>query len=343
MRASAALRRVAPGDPFRVAVGNRAYLAGSAHRAFPESIPDAGESIPVLQAEGGRGAELASAVRSAVDDTLPEYGGVVLRGLGLAAKEDFEALMRGLGYERFGYTGGIAVRRGGSGFVLDASDEDARITLSPHNEMSYLPDHPRRVFFFCATAASAGGEVPVNDVRETARIIPGEVLAEFRSRGVMYHRNLPRESGRGQRGWMDTFGTGDRDAVARRLESSGYRCRWVGDRLQYSYVHGAFTVHEETAEELWFNQVTELHCSYWRSHPDFAGDLPDHAYPATTAYGDGGGIDEDLVSFLRGALWRTARAVRMRRGDVLALDNRVVQHGRFAFEGEREHFVALTR
>ncbi|CAM3806142.1 TauD/TfdA family dioxygenase [Nocardiopsis rhodophaea] len=340
MTASAALGRVPNGDDFRIAVRDRPYLAGSSHPGFPETVPAVGEMIPLLEADGPAS---ASAVRAAVDAALPEHGGVLLRGLPLADREDFGHLVEGLGYDRAGYTGGIAVRENNAGAALNASEEDPRITLSPHNEMSYLPDPPRGIFFFCAAAAVEGGEVPVNDVRATAKAIPGEVLEEFRARGVMYHRNLPRESGAGQKGWVDVFGTGDRDAVERRLGELGYRCRWVGDRLQYSYSRPAFAPHPETGEELWFNQVTELHCSYWRSHPHFPGDLPDHAYPATTAYGDGGAIDDDLVSFLRGALWRTARAVRMRRGDVLALDNRVLQHGRFAYEGHRRHYVALTR
>ena len=44
-------RRAAHGSPFRVAVRNREFLAGSAHDSFPESVPDAGELIPTFAAE----------------------------------------------------------------------------------------------------------------------------------------------------------------------------------------------------------------------------------------------------------------------------------------------------
>ncbi|MGM1059844.1 TauD/TfdA family dioxygenase [Saccharothrix sp. Mg75] len=341
-----AFRLVEPGPAFTVPVRGRAFLAGSAHRNFPETVPDVGPVLPTLAADGaGHPPDaLAAAVRDVVDEALPKSGGVLLRGLPLTDKAGFEGLIGGLGYDRAGYEGGIAVRKQDSGAALNASQEDRRITLSPHNEMAYLPTYPRKIFFFCESEATSGGEVPVNDVRETAAIIPDDVKDAFREKGVRYHRNLAKESGNGEMGWVDTFRTEDRAAVEEHLVASGYEFAWDADEgLRYHYARDAFTAHPDTGEELWFNQVTELHCSYWRSHPGFPPDLPDDAYPATTTYGDGSPIDEDLISYLRGALWRTARAVRMRRGDVLVLDNQVYQHGRFAFEGPRRHFVSLAR
>jgi alpha-ketoglutarate-dependent taurine dioxygenase len=338
--------RVEHGAPFRVPVRNREFLAGSAHDNFPESVPDVGEMIPTIAAERADCPRpvLAAAIRDVLDETLPEFGGVLLRGLPLTGKADFEQVVADLGYDRIGYQGGIAVRQNDSGVALNASQEDRRITLSPHNEMAYLPDYPRKVFFFCESAALHGGEVPINDIRETMKIIPENIRQAFRALGIRYHRNLPRAPSGGEMGWVDTFGTGDQGRVEQHLIESNYTYQWRDDDgLRYYYHRDAFIAHPETGEELWFNQVTELHCSYWRSHPDFPGDLPDHEYPATTTYGDGAAIAEDQISFLRGALWQTTRAVRMRRGDVLALDNQVLQHGRVAFEGPRRHFVSLTR
>lgn len=336
-------RQIPPGETFRVPVRNREFLAGSGHDSFPESVPDAGEMIPIVEAIEA-GVPPGPAVRKLIDQALPVAGGVLLRGLPLTDKAGFERLVRSLGYDQAGYEGGIAVRQRDAGVALSASDEDQRVTLSLHNEMSYLPHYPRRIFFFCETAAEEGGEVPVNDIRNTLRLIPADLQDRFRERGIRYHRTLRRVSADGEIGWADTFGTDRRSGVEQHLADSGYDYAWDADKtLRYSYRRAAFVDHPETGEELWFNQVTELHCSYWRSHPGFRGDLPDEDYPATTAYGDGIPIEPELISFLRGALWRTSRAVRMRPGDVLALDNQVVQHGRLAYRGRRKHFVSLGR
>lgn len=342
-------RRAEPGAPFTVPIRNRPFLAGSDHRSFPDRIPDAGDMIPVLAADGPVPADpgdplLAGAVRDLLDEELSVRGGVLVRGLPLADRPGFERLVTGMSYEGLGYRGGIAVRKNDSGVALKASEEDPRITLSPHNEMAYLPDYPRRIFFFCESAATEGGEVPVNDIRETAEMLPPDVQESFRVRGVRYHRCLAKESQPGAGGWADTFGTRDRHVVQEHLDASGYVYEWGGDDvLRYYYRRGAFAVHPETGKELWFNQVTELHCSYWRAHPDFPSDLPARSYPATTSFGDGTPFDDDEISFLRGLLWRTTKAVRMRPGDMLVLDNQVVQHGRMSYTGPRRHYVSLSR
>jgi hypothetical protein len=143
---------------------------------------------------------------------------------------------------------------------------------------------------------------------------------------------------------VDTFGLQHREQVEQQLAEQGYQVSWgEDDELQYSYQRGAFVDHPDTGEELWFNQVTELHSSYWRDHPSFPSDLAEHEYPATTSYGNGEPIEPELISSLRGILWQTSRAVQMQLSDVLVLDNQVMQHGRFAYQGPRRHFVSLTR
>ncbi|MFY1633949.1 TauD/TfdA family dioxygenase [Solwaraspora sp. WMMB335] len=344
--ATPTFRPVGPGEEFRVPVRDRPFLAGSAHEWFPESVPDVGQMIPTLLAEAAGDiprAALAAEVRRAIDEALPASGGVLLRGLPLVDRADFEWLVAALGYRRMGYQGGIAVRKRDSDVALNTTEEDPRITLSPHNEMAYLPTYPRKIMFFCERAATTGGEVPINDIRDTTGRLPDDIRRIFQQRGIRYHRSLPSRSSPGQTSWAETFGTGDRHLVEEHLRAGGYEYRWAGDgRLRYHYQRDAFVAHPDTGEQLWFNQVTELHCSYWRSHPDFPGDLPDQDYPATTTYGDGTPIDEDLIAALRGLLWQSTRAVRMRDGDVLVLDNQVVQHGRFAFQGARRHFVSLA-
>ncbi|MDG4767688.1 TauD/TfdA family dioxygenase [Solwaraspora sp. WMMD406] len=341
-----AFHQVDHGEPFRIPVRDRPFLAGSAHPSFPDFVPDVGQMIPTLRAESGPDGHrtaLIAGVRRVIDEALPVHGGVLLRGLPLVDRTDFERLVADLGYPRMGYQGGIAVRKQDSDVALTTTEEDPRITLSPHNEMAYLQTFPRTILFFCEQAAATGGEVPINDIRQTTRDLPDDIARTFRSRGIRYHRSLPAVSSPGQMSWSDTFGTDAPTAVERHLRTSGYEYQWTDTgQLRYHYRREAFVTHPGTGEQLWFNQVTELHCSYWRSHPDFPADLADQDYPATTTYGDGTPIDEDLIAALRGLLWQSTRAVRMRDGDVLVLDNQVLQHGRFAYQGTRRHFVSLA-
>ena len=98
-------RRAEPGAPFSLPIRNRPFLAGSAHPSFPERIGDAGEMIPVLEADmPGDLADglLAGAVREAVDAELPVSGGVLIRGLPLTDRPGFEKLVTALGFSGFG-------------------------------------------------------------------------------------------------------------------------------------------------------------------------------------------------------------------------------------------------
>ncbi|MBN3758338.1 peptide synthase [Paraburkholderia sp. Tr-20389] len=332
-------------DSARVPVRGRQYLAGSTSVEVPESIPMANDMVLALRAATHNWTldEAAHRCRAAIDEALYDRGAILFRALPLNDRKDFDAFMRALGYAPSNYSGGIAVRRHDAGYALMASQEDPRISMAPHNEMAYLPGYPRKVFFCCAAEGTAGGEVPINDIRLSVAHIPTDVLDTFRQKGIRYYRSLPQANDAQQIGWMETFGVERREDVEMIMRDKGYDFTWRGDgRLSYSYAMPAFVAHPDTGEALWFNQVTELHCSYWRDHPHFPSDLADDEYPATTRYGDGSPIPDALIVRLRAALWKPARAVKMRKGDVLALDNQVIQHGRIAFEGPRQHLVSIT-
>ncbi|WP_259753664.1 TauD/TfdA family dioxygenase [Pseudomonas sp. GCEP-101] len=322
-------------DMGAVAIRDRSYLAGSGSPDVPKTIPRA-SSEHLLMIEGGQAGgaveDIAMFCREIINSSLYERGAILFEGLRLCDREDFNSFVEHLGYKPFSYSGGIAVRNHEPGLVLMASNEDSRITMAPHNEMAYLSKFPRKIFFFCAQEGLQGGEVPISDIRKSVMRIPADILDKFRTLGVRYYRNLPRENTSSEIGWPETFETTDKRVVESIMKSKGFDYRWGDrDRLSYSYVNPAFVQHCDTGEELWFNQVTELHCSYWRNHPLYPSDLPEDAYPATTAYGDGTPIPESLITFLRAVLWEPALAVKMKRGDVLALDNLVIQHGRIGF------------
>ncbi|WKB55887.1 TauD/TfdA family dioxygenase [Eleftheria terrae] len=328
-----------------VPVRGRRYLAGSDSEQVPLAVPMANERLLSLRAEQRLQTpqEAAAACRPLIDARLAETGALRLSGLPLRERADFDAFMAALGYAPHSYAGGIAVRARESGMALVASQEDARITMAPHNEMAYLPDVPAKVFFFCEQAAPHGGEVPINDIRDSVRHIPDEVLSEFAERGIRYHRHLPRESTPTQVGWMETYGVPDAAALDALMQAQGLEHRWATRQaVMISQLRPAFRADPDGGAPLWFNQVTELHSSYWRNHPLFPSDAPEHSYPATTSYGDGEPIDPQLITSLRAALWQTASAVRMAPGDVLVLDNLHIQHGRFAYEGPRRHLVSIT-
>ena len=52
-------------------------------------------------------------------------------------------------------------------------------------------------------------------------------------------------------------------------------------------------------------------------------------------YGDGAAIPDGDMDAVRSAIWKNLVAFRWQRGDVLAIDNQAVSHGRMPYEGPR--------
>ena len=53
-------------------------------------------------------------------------------------------------------------------------------------------------------------------------------------------------------------------------------------------------------------------------------------------YGDGGEISDADMEQIRGAVWKNLVVFPWRRGDVVAIDNYAVSHGRLPYHGPRQ-------
>ena len=107
------------------------------------------------------------------------------------------------------------------------------------------------------------------------------------------------------------------------------------------YNRPASIQHPETGEKIWFNQVTTHNCSYFQQLPG-GTEIPDHKQPCHTYYGNGSDIEPAVLQHILDTTWTCAVGFKWRKGDLLALDNLAVQHGRLGFKGERKLLVYMT-
>ena len=123
----------------------------------------------------------------------------------------------------------------------------------------------------------------------------------------------------------------------------GVEWEWQANNdLIYWYVLEPMQPHYITGEEVWFNQAHAMHASFFKAHPSFYyKNLPNNKYPFHSTYGDGEEFEPEFVQQIRDAGWRSAVGIPWEKGDVLLLDNMLVQHARLDFEGERKVLVAL--
>jgi alpha-ketoglutarate-dependent taurine dioxygenase len=213
--------------------------------------------------------------------------------------------------------------------------------IPQHNENSYSDTWPWYVFFLCQTPAARGGQTPVADSRTVLRLLPTDLVARFRERGVRYTRTF--RAGLGL-SWQDTFQTTDRSEVERYCAAHGINAHWRGDLLRTSQRRPATIRHPVTGEEAWFNQAHLFHVN---ALPDEVRQSMLQLYaedelPRNASYGTGEPITDEDLAAIDTAYRRALIGHAWSAGDILMIDNHVMSHGRQRYTGERSVVVAMT-
>jgi len=228
-----------------------------------------------------------------------------------------------------------------AGNIFTSTEYPPDQVIPMHNEMSYTRCWPAKVFFACVTPAASGGETPLADSRRVYDAIPASVRGRFEARGVMYVRNFTDSV---DMSWREAFQTDDRAEVARQCDEGGIEYHWHADRLTTRQTCQAVIEHPRTGEKVWFNQAHLFHVS---SLPELARcalieSFGEARLPRNSYYGDGSPIDDDALDTIRRAYAANLVTFPWRAGDLLAVDNVMVAHGRLTFTGARRVLVGMT-
>jgi alpha-ketoglutarate-dependent taurine dioxygenase len=314
----------------------------------------------VTAAPGESLGELLAVFREPLEAVQLKYGAILFRGFGLATAEQFgEVAGKLFGDSLKPYLGGTSPRGQVDARVYESTWFPRRLRLPLHNEMSYLPDPPRRIAFFCEIAPKVGGETPLADSREIYQRVPLAVREAFESRGIRYHRYLygPKwnlfSAGVNRlaplhRSWMAAFQTGDRAEVERVCREQGVSIEWdreEGARIANSLP--AVRKHPFTEEKIWFNQATAFvptpHATGFARWLLYRLVWPDAMRrPFHAAFATGEEITGAQLNDVNDAIENSTIRFRWRRGDLLLLDNYLVAHGRMPFRGQRRILVAMS-
>ena len=299
---------------------------------------------------------------------LAAHGAILLRGFDLADPVAFERAARAIDGELKNNYLGTSPRDALTPYVFSASELPGYYPIAQHCEMSFLKKPPRRLFFCCLRPNDGeGGETPLCDFRKVARDLAPEVLDRFERRGVRIIRNYCGPSGGSRwdlwrlKRWDEMFQTTDRAAVTAICRENDFEATFYGhDRLRLIHSQPAVISHPTSREKVWFNHSQVFHLSSasgeyrriaarqspalkYRFLSVFAATLAaiksrtsaleDQALHCT--FGDGGAIPDSDMEQVRSAIWKNLVAFKWRAGDVLAIDNFAISHGRMPYQGPR--------
>lgn len=286
----------------------------------------------------------AQANRPRVEQLLLSHGAILFRGFDVGSVAQFDACVSAMsaGALRYQFRASPRTQVDGERHIYTSTDYPADQSIFPHNEHSYSPVFPLKLFFWCDVPSPEGGETPLGDTREVFRRIAPEVRERFIRKRIMYMRNYGDGFGLP---WQTVFQTTDRAEVETYCASVGIQVEWkAGDRLRTRQTGPAVVRHPRTGEAVWFNHATFFHVSTLEAKVGSAllDEFGEMDLPQNTYYGDGSPIEPETLAHLRDCYRQAMVAFRWERGDVVLLDNILAVHARHPFSGPRRILTAMS-
>lgn len=285
-----------------------------------------------------------SSNQNEIKEMLLKHGGILFRGFGLNGAQDFHDCVQKLDAYPFGYIGGDSPRNRVVADVFTSTEYPASEVISLHNEMSYLPSWPTRLFFYSLIPAATGGQTSLAMSADVLRSLPEEIVRNFRDKKINYIRNFHANIPFGK-SWQATYQTEDRQEVEKIAAEQGSICNWSSDgMLRVTTRCDAFSTHPRTGDEVWFNQAEQWHAS--ALNPAIRGMFEKMVgkgnLPHECEYGDGEPMEEEMLAEVRRILGRNKLLFDWQRNDLLMIDNVLMMHGRESFKGERKTLAYLS-
>jgi alpha-ketoglutarate-dependent taurine dioxygenase len=336
----------------------------------PEGLPLRIE--PDGDADVDRLCEWLRARAAWVQERLTAHGALLFRGFPVHDAPTFERVARAVDDHLQNEYLGTSPRNALTAYTFTASELPPFFPIPEHCEMSFVAHPPARVFFCCLLAPAANsGETPLVDFRAVWRDLDADVRDRFERGGIRIVRNYAGPGGGSKldlwqlKRWNEMFQTTDKAAVEARCRAEGFEVQWgPKDSLRLISAQPVHRDHPRTGERVWHNHTQVFHLSaapgeYRRIaalRPSLRHRVLARVAAAMVAvqrrlrtseqqamhctYLDGREIPDADMEHVRDVIWRHLVITPWQRGDVLAIDNHSVAHGRLPYQGPRQVAVA---
>ena len=287
-------------------------------------------------------ADWATSHRDEVDGWFDKHGAILFRGFGLSSVDDFERVASAIAGDLFAEYGDLPPESA-SQKVYGVTPYPADKMILFHNESSHLPTWPLRQFFFCIIPSATGGTTPLLDSRAVYEALEPAIREQFETKGLMYVRNFSEGI---DVPWEEFFHTTDRADVERICAESGMVCEWTGSGgLRIRQFSPAVVRHPRTGERLFFNQVQLHHvsCLDPETRDSLRQLFAEEDMPRNVYFGDGTPIPDETMAYIGNLYEDLCVDFPWESGDLVAVDNMLVQHARRPYTGERKLLVAMAQ
>jgi alpha-ketoglutarate-dependent taurine dioxygenase len=289
---------------------------------------------------------------------LLKHGALMLRGFPVTNAADFANLIKTLGLGNFvNYIGGDSPRDKVEEQVYTSTEAPPSFHIPLHQELSFIKNFPRHIYFFCEVAPNDRGETIIGDARKIYRDLNPILKERFSEKALTYTSNYYFKSKimawvnklqRSHKSWTEVFETTSKEDVEKKCLANEFNWRWLrNDWLQIQQTRPAIINHPVTRETVWFNQIhlydfsprllgwlkyLSAKCFYWRKSSRLH----------EISFSDATKVQRRDIYHVMDVLQENTVAMPWQAGDVMILDNVLAMHGRAPFSGKRRVLTAMT-
>lgn len=293
-----------------------------------------------------------------IEQALIKYGGIAFRGFNLTPDEFAEITQIITPEKSLNYTGGIAPRKHVGNGVYISSTVEKGCEIPQHHEMAYFRKWPMKLFFYCETPATTGGETTLVSTRTFMKRISPSILKKIEEKEVLYVRNYIDGI---NSNWRQSFETNDRKAVEEACYDLGLDFEWrQNDQLRTRNLAQGVAFHPITKEKIWHNHahVFNLYCgkpgeltptmkmtktAFTPEYFEAIQKLHHEDLPTNTYYGDGTLFESNVIEEICAIFAEEKLAFEWVKGDFMFIDNMLAFHGRNPYTGDQRKTLAVLK
>lgn len=282
----------------------------------------------------------ASDNREFIEAKLLKHGAILFRGFDIKTPPDFQSFAQSICKDLFTENGELPRNKVSDKIYTPVKYPSDKHILW-HNENTFAPRWPMKIFFFCVTPSEQGGETPIVDCRKVLERIDAHIRERFLQKRILYVRNYGDGLGLP---WQVVFQTDNREQVEEYCRNNSIEFEWNGGHdLKTRTVRPAIARHPKTGEMVWINQATHWHvaCLDRDVRASVMNLFREEDFPRHCYFGDGSVIEDKIMDGICEAYRELEVTFTWRTGDVLLLDNMLTAHARNPYVGPREIYVTM--
>eukprot|EP00606_Chrysophyceae_sp_TOSAG23-5_P001004 GSChrysophyteH2.ASY1.ANO1.1461.1 assembled CDS len=265
--------------------------------------------------------------------------------------EQFGEFVAGINLTKYPYYGGAAPRRvipvkAGEDVVYTANESPPDASIPFHHELAQTATPPNYIFFFCDQPSETGGETALIDSTLVYRFVKEnhpDFCEKLAKHGARYIRTLPPEDDPTSpigRSWRNTYAVTTKEECEAKLKAVlGLEFEWLSDGCLKTVSEPIPAIKLCTEQQgnavyqhTFHNSVIAAFVGWFDSRNDRL---------QAVRFGNDEVMDRQVLESIADYMEKNKVSYQWKKGDVFALNNRLVMHSRNPFTGSRKVYASM--